>query len=174
MMHSETQNKKTPFLQWYQNEDYVIIDFNQYNLKEKNFFIEKNDFSLNSTLYEMKFTLFDTIELVEYMVRHDNIRILLKKKEKTFWKYLNSDSLYKKQIQVNWDQWKDEDEEEDVNEDDINQMDFSQMMSSMNPDQGLEGNIEETEEEEESENHDIGCNNACCDDEKLIEETNDE
>jgi len=173
-MHSETQNKKTPFLQWYQNEDYVIIDFNQYNLKEKNFFIEKNDFSLNSTLYEMKFTLFDTIELVEYMVRHDNIRILLKKKEKTFWKYLNSDSLYKKQIQVNWDQWKDEDEEEDVNEDDINQMDFSQMMSSMNPDQGLEGNIEETEEEEESENHDIGCNNACCDDEKLIEETNDE
>ena len=122
----------------------------------------------------MKFTLFDTIELVEYMVRHDNIRILLKKKEKTFWKYLNSDSLYKKQIQVNWDQWKDEDEEEDVNEDDINQMDFSQMMSSMNPDQGLEGNIEETEEEEESENHDIGCNNACCDDEKLIEETNDE
>jgi len=174
MMHSETQNKKTPFLQWYQNEDYVIIDFNQYNLKEKNFFIEKNDFSLNSTLYEMKFTLFDTIELVEYKVRHDNIRILLKKKEKTFWKYLNSDSLYKKQIQVNWDQWKDEDEEEDVNEDDINQMDFSQMMSSMNPDQGLEGNIEETEEEEESENHDIGCNNACCDDEKLIEETNDE
>jgi len=173
-MHSETQNKKTPFLQWYQNEDYVIIDFNQYNLKEKNFFIEKNDFSLNSTLYEMKFTLFDTIELVEYKVRHDNIRILLKKKEKTFWKYLNSDSLYKKQIQVNWDQWKDEDEEEDVNEDDINQMDFSQMMSSMNPDQGLEGNIEETEEEEESENHDIGCNNACCDDEKLIEETNDE
>lgn len=174
MMHSETQNKKTPFLQWYQNEDYVIIDFNQYNLKEKNFFIEKNDFSLNSTLYEMKFTLFDTIELVEYKVRHDNIRILLKKKEKTFWKYLNSDSLYKKQIQVNWDQWKDEDEEEDVNEDDINQMDFSQMMSSMNPDQDIGGNIEETEEEEESENHDIGCNNACCDDEKLIEETNDE
>ena len=174
MMHSETQNKKTPFLQWYQNEDYVIIDFNQYNVEENNFFIEKNDFSLNSPLYEMKFTLFDTIELVEYKVRHDNIRILLKKKEKTFWKYLNSDSLYKKQIQVNWDQWKDEDEEEYVNEDDINQMDFSQMMSSMNPDQGLEGNIEETEEEEESENHDIGCNNACCDDEKLIEETNDE
>ena len=135
LVNESVLEKKVPFLKWYQNKEYVIFDV--YNeISKKDVVIKDNCFNVKNINYEMMFEFFDEINEENIEIKSDQIkiRIILEKKEskKYFWTYLSKNNDYKSQIQVNWDKWVDEDEENDEEpESNQQQIDFQQMMASM-------------------------------------------
>ena len=154
--------KKVPFLKWYQNKDYVIFDiYNQ--ILERDIKIEKNKFSIQNQFYEMNFDFFDEINEETVQIKKDSLklRVYLEKvgNKNYFWTYLSKDNNYRNQIQVNWDKWVDENDENEESEMESNheQIDFEQMMSSMGGGMNLENMNNEINdvENDDVENDDV-------------------
>lgn len=139
-MSLEVKEKKTPNIFWYQTKENVIFDIHIHNLDKNTILIKDNIFQINDDSYSMEFALFEDIidDNIEYKVFERYLRIILKKKdEDNFWKYLSKENIYKNNIKVNWDNWKDEDD--DLSENSENNVDFEQMMANMGGMPGMGG-----------------------------------
>ena len=84
----------------------------------------------------MTFNFFNEInhENIEFNSMDNKLKIKLEKKQNNYeyWNYLSKNNEFKNQIKVNWNFWKDEDEEED-NQQEAENMPFNmeEMMASM-------------------------------------------
>ena len=139
-MSLEVKEKKIPNIFWYQTNENVIFDVHIHNLDKDIIEIKDNNFKINDDFYSMEFSLFGDVidDNTEYKVFERYLRIVLKKKdEDNFWKYLSKENIYKNNIKVNWDNWKDEDD--DLSENGENNVDFEQMMANMGGMPGMEG-----------------------------------
>jgi len=120
--------KKTPSIFWFQNRENVILDIHIQNLNKNIIIIKENHFSINNDSYTMQFSFFDNInnDEIEYKETENYLRIIVKKEnEDNFWKYLSKNNIYKNNIKVNWDNWRDEDDDEE------NEMGMEGMMPGM-------------------------------------------
>ena len=127
-------NNKYLTIFWHQNKEYVSLETFIEKEYIKDIKITNELFKINNEKYTMTFKFFNEInqENIEFNSIDNKLKIKLEKKNYEYWNYLAKNNEFKNQIKVNWNFWKDEDEEED-NQQEAENMPFNmeEMMASM-------------------------------------------
>jgi hypothetical protein len=129
-------NNKYLTIFWHQNKEYVSLETFIEKEYIKDIKITNELFEINNEKYTMTFNFFNEInqENIEFNSMDNKLKIKLEKKQNNYeyWNYLSKNNEFKNQIKVNWNFWKDEDEEED-NQQEMENMPFNmeEMMASM-------------------------------------------
>ena len=129
-------NNKYLTIFWHQNKEYVSLETFIEKEYIKDIKITNELFEINNEKYTMTFKFFNEInqENIEFNSMDNKLKIKLEKKQNNYeyWNYLSKNNEFKNQIKVNWNFWKDEDEEED-NQQEMENMPFNmeEMMASM-------------------------------------------
>jgi len=129
-------NNKYLTIFWHQNKEYVSLETFIEKEYIKDIKITNELFEINNEKYTMTFNFFNEInqENIEFNSMDNKLKIKLEKKQNNYeyWNYLSKNNEFKNQIKVNWNFWKDEDEEED-NQQEAENMPFNmeEMMASM-------------------------------------------
>ena len=129
-------NNKYLTIFWHQNKEYVSLETFIEKEYIKDIKITNELFKINNEKYTMTFKFFNEInqENIEFNSIDNKLKIKLEKKQNNYeyWNYLSKNNEFKNQIKVNWNFWKDEDEEED-NQQEAENMPFNmeEMMASM-------------------------------------------
>jgi hypothetical protein len=130
-------SKLVPFVYWAQNNSSVFLKFELADIDENNLKMLENTIQLQflckktELIYEFNLKLFGEVEDdVQYLSNERCINIIIKKKEEGYWDRLGSDkSDLKMHIKVNWDLWREEDDEEEQGGD--SNFDYESMMQQM-------------------------------------------
>ena len=152
-MTSEIQTKTLtyiPTVKWHQNTEYVYMVFEVNNAKNEVINISEDSISFfatsGDTKYEMKFDLFEDIDKdsSRYEVSEKHVKFTLKKvSDEERWNFVTKDrNIYKNNIKINWNEWKDESDDEEQSPDqspDQSQFDFQKMMGGMGGMEGMGG-----------------------------------
>jgi len=134
-----------PSIRWHQTNENVIIFFDVHNVDKNNnkINIETNkiyfDVESNNNNYYIELDLYDTINVDEsiYVIEEKFVKITLQKTNDNniSWNSLLKDkNMYKNNIKINWQNWEDSDEDEELPNDigsNKQQYDFHKMMESM-------------------------------------------
>jgi hypothetical protein len=151
MSYTTEQYTKTliPSIRWHQTNENVIIFFDVHNVDKNNnkinnkINIETNkiyfNVKSNNNNYYIELDLYDTINVDEsiYTIEEKFVKITLQKTNDNniSWNSLLKDkNMYKNNIKVNWQNWEDSDEDEELPNDvgsNKQQYDFHKMMESM-------------------------------------------
>lgn len=129
-------NNKYLTIFWHQNKEYVSLETFIEKEYIKDIKITNELFEINNEKYTMTFKFFNEInqENIEFNSIDNKLKIKLEKKQNNYeyWNYLAKNNEFKNQIKVNWNFWKDEDEEDD-NQQEAGNMPFNmeEMMASM-------------------------------------------
>ena len=143
-------SKLIPFVYWAQNKDTVFLKFELADIDNNNFKLLDNtlftQFLCKKTelIYEFNLKLFGDVEDEgQYFSNERAINIILKKKEEGYWDRLGSDkSDLKMHIKVNWDLWREEDDEEEAEQGSDSNFDYESMMQQMMGGMGGMGGME--------------------------------
>lgn len=130
-------NNKYLNLFWHQTKEYVFLE--TYIEKEyiNDIKITNESFEIINEKYNMTFNFLNNInqENIELTTIDNKLKIKLEKNEnnKDYWNYLSKNNEFKNQIKVNWNFWKDEDEDNEENQQEMGNMPFNmeEMMASM-------------------------------------------
>ena len=122
---------------WHQTKEYVFLE--TYIEKEyiNDIKITNESFEIINEKYNMTFNFLNNInqENIELTTIDNKLKIKLEKNEnnKDYWNYLSKNNEFKNQIKVNWNFWKDEDEDNEENQQEMGNMPFNmeEMMASM-------------------------------------------
>lgn len=138
-----------PTIKWSQNNDYITVNLEINQVKNDVYELNTNNIVFtglcNTNLtYSINIELLNEINKDEskYIVEERIVRFILKKTSDEKWIRLTKDkNQYKSNIKVNWDDFEDSDEEEDMVSQDINQQNQQFDLSSMMGNNGF--NMEE-------------------------------
>ncbi|KAJ8749675.1 hypothetical protein K2173_026324 [Erythroxylum novogranatense] len=137
-----------PEVKWAQRVDKVFITVvlsdsknAKVNLDPEGVFTFSANAGADNNLYELKFDLFDKVNVEESKINIGarNIFCVLEKAEKVWWKkLLRGDGKAPHYLKVDWDKWVDEDEDQGLGDLDLGGMDFSNFgnMGGMGDDPG--------------------------------------
>jgi len=111
--------KHVPEFKWAENENKIFLTIEVPKASKADIKIEKDNFHFaddqDGKHYAVDFGFFKSVnpEKSTYAIRDRGIEILLEKGDKGWWQQLIKDKyLYKGHCKIDWDLWRDEDEEE--------------------------------------------------------------
>lgn len=138
-----------PTIKWSQNNEYVIVNLEINQVKNDVYELNNNNIVFSGLCntgltYSINIELLNEINKDEskYIVEERIVRFILKKTSDEKWIRLTKDkNQYKSNIKVNWDNFEDSDDEEDMVSQDINQQNQQFDLSSMMGNSGF--NMEE-------------------------------